>query len=117
MKLTLGNLLAAQPALKKLLNTDMPVTTAFKLSKVAKDIDKEFAEYEEQRVKLVQKYGAADDQGNVSVKDEYIQTFMDDISKLHAIECELPGDPIGVDQLGEIKMTAAEMAALDGVIQ
>jgi len=117
VKLTLGSIKAAEAPLKKILNAELPVAMAFKLSKLVKVFDAELIHYELQRVKLVEKLGEKDGDGNTTVKPENIEAFMAEMEKLHAIECELPGDPIAVADLAEVRMSAVDLSLLDGVVQ
>jgi hypothetical protein len=115
MKLTLGSIKAAQPALTKLLNADLPIATAFKLSKLVKAVENELTSYESQRVKLIEKLGEAEGD-TTKVKQENLPAFVEEMTKLHDIECELPGDPIPVADLGDLNISAVDVALLNGVI-
>ena len=70
--LTLGQLVAAKPALTKLLNTDLDCKISWKLRKVVSKIDSELSHHESERVRLVTKYGDKDNDGNTNVKNENI---------------------------------------------
>jgi hypothetical protein len=112
MTVTLGTIRAAEPALKKLLTTELPIGTSFKLSKLVKIVDENLQHYENERVKLVKKFGKADDQGNINVQPDQMDEFLKGITELHAISVELPYEPVSVESLGEVKMSAVDAAQL-----
>ena len=114
IKLTLGNLLNAREPMAKLLGKELPVKTAYKLSKLVKSINDEFKNFEEQRQNLVKKHGKEDETTkNFTVPKEKIQSFQDDIGELLKIEVEINKDPIRITELANIQASPVDLAALE----
>lgn len=113
MQIKLGALLAASPALRKLVSADLPVSLAFGLSKSLKAIDGELTAHEEQRQALVKKYGEADDAGNFTVSPDRYEAFFAGLSELNGLEVEVPFTPISVSRLGDdVRLSAVDLSAL-----
>ncbi len=116
MELKLAEIQGAKQAFQKIMNADLPVRVAFRLSRMAKLIDEVYTQIEAQRMKLVEKYGAASDMG-VTVKPENIQVFQAEFNELLAKEAvNLEIEPIKLDLLEGLKLTALEMLALEKFI-
>lgn len=112
MKTSFSQLKLAEPALRKLLNLDLPVVTAVKFSKLVKQLDSEFNHYEEARIKLVTKYGATNAKGDLEVTQDHMESFAKDMIELGSIDVNIEFDAVPVEKLGDIKMTAVEMMTL-----
>jgi hypothetical protein len=117
MKVTLGNIKTAEEALKKLLNMDLPIKSSFVLGKLVKEVNAELAHFEDERIKLVKKMGTEDGEGNFNVTQEKAGEFMSAYSELSDIEVELNYEPVSADDLGDIFMTAVEMASLSEFVK
>jgi hypothetical protein len=119
MELKLIEIQRAQQAFQKIMNTDLPAKTAFRLSRIAKIVDEIYIQIEATRNKLVQKYGApAGKTGNIIVKPENVATFQQEFSELLSDETiELDVKPIKLEVLEEIKLTALDMLALEPFVK
>ncbi len=118
MKITLKKLQRAQPAMQKLMNADLPIKSAFKLSRIAKVINDVFQDLEQQRTKLVQKLGAPSSQG-FAVKPENIQVFTEEFETLLGEEVEINIAPLSEDELllfEEVKLSAMDLVALESIL-
>jgi hypothetical protein len=109
MEITLGELLNGKEPLEKLVNLEINIRTAFRLSKVITKVNTELQLFEEKRMELVNKYGTADDDGNVTVSQENIAAFQNELGELISLEVALDFEPVDIDEIGDVKMTAAEM--------
>lgn len=117
MKLTLKQLQQAQPALKKLMNADLPIKSAFKLSRIAKAINDILEDLEQQRSKLVQKYGAPTNQG-FTVKPENIPLFAKDFEELLSESVTISECSLRMNELeswDNIKLSAMDLIALESI--
>ena len=115
MELKLVEVQRAQKAFQKVMNADLPVRVAFRLSRLAKAVDDVFADIEKQRVKLVEKYGEQAENGDgVRVKTENIAKFQQEFAELLAEETvTLKTDKIELEVLEGVKLTPLEMLALE----
>jgi hypothetical protein len=112
----LGILKAIEEPLIKLVKLELPIKTSYKLSKILKKIGQELADLEEERVKLVKKYGDQDDEAqSIQVKDpEKYEEFAKEFGELLQEEITLEIDPIPINMLGDsVTFSPAELAALE----
>jgi len=117
MELKLADVQRAQQAFQKVMNTDLPVRVAFRLSRMAKVIDDTFKDIEVQRSKLVEKYGAPTDKG-FTVKPENVAKFQEEFSELLTKESvTLEVEPIDLSLLEDIKLTPLDMVVLDPFVK
>ena len=117
MELKLIEIQKAQSALQKVMNADLPVKIAFRLSRVAKVIDGVFIDIEAQRAKLIKKYGVPSKDG-FTVKPENVAQFQEEFTGLLSEESvELNIEPFGLELLEGIKLTALDMMALESFIK
>jgi hypothetical protein len=115
---TLGQLFVAAPALRKLLNADLPIATSYKLGKLFHQVESELKHYDQERDKLIAKHGTpvADQPGQFTFDPDAALAFNQEIATLNAIPVELSFEPVSIEKLGDIKMTAVEMASLDAFV-
>ena len=105
---------SVENSLVKLLSTDLPIKTAYRLSKLAKSIKKELEHIEEFRVNLVKKHGTVDDKGNTNVTPENLPAFNKDYSDLMNTECQVSFFEIKIHELGDAKLSALDILNIEG---
>lgn len=113
MKITLGELLNGKPALEKLVNLEISIKTAYKLSRIINKLNNELQNFEDQRQKLVSKYGEPEENGNVIVTQENMEAFSNELNELINLEIELAYEPVSLEELGDVKMRASELMLID----
>lgn len=118
IELKLGEIRNMKEPLQRLLDKEIPVRVAWNLTKLVKVFDKELSELEEQRVDTIKRIGVVDDSGNMSVPDdkmeEFVQTFNESLNSDFVIE---DFEPIPVDLLGDITISAKDMIFLEKLIR
>jgi single-stranded DNA-specific DHH superfamily exonuclease len=119
MKVTLEQLKNSEPSLVKLSNSVLPINLAYRISKALKVIASELTILEEQRKKLVTKYGAKNEEGNLVVTQENIQKFVEEFSQLLKEEVDIPFEPIDIDNIpaDDVKLTPVEISQLEMFIK
>jgi hypothetical protein len=115
MKITLEKLHLMQQSLGKLITYDLPVATAFRLSRLAKQAKSEMDTLEESRTKLVTLFGDKDpdDPSRIKVTPQNLDKFSEEMRKLLAVEVNIDFEPINLSDLGDIKLSALDLANLD----
>lgn len=113
MKLTLGELLNGKPALEKLVNLEIGIKTAYKISRIIRKLNEELQHFEEQRQKLVTQYGEPQENGNVIVTEENMEAFAQELNDLVALEIKLDFEAVSLDELGDVKMAPAELMLIE----
>jgi hypothetical protein len=113
---TLGTLVAAEPALKRLSDQKLTVKTAYHIAKLLKFVGTHLADYNEQRVAHVKELGAETD-GNFTVTKENWPEFDKRMQELFAIEVTIPWKPVTFEQIAAIAISPADILALDTLVQ
>jgi hypothetical protein len=118
MKVKLGRIKAIEASLGKLVNTDVDIAIAYKLSKLLKIIVAETEVLEENRTKLIKKYssGKPDKDGNIKVDPDKQQDFFKDVQVLFNEEAEIDFTPIPIDSFSDIKLTTLDVLNLEGIV-
>jgi hypothetical protein len=112
MNITIGDLVASKPALERLLNAQLPVRTAFRLSKLTKLAGSELVAYDEQRIKLCEKYGKINGtQYEFAAADK--PQFEREITELASTMVELAFEPVQIHDLGSIEISALDLVMLE----
>jgi hypothetical protein len=121
MKITFLQLKNAQPALTKLLNTDLDVRVSLTLRRVVKAVDNELEHFDAERMRLIEKYATKDKAGKILTKDDqavfddegaYVQ-FRNEFEKLAGFEIEMDVKPIDLSKVEGVKMSPVELNTLD----
>lgn len=115
MKITLKELLQNVNSLSNLLNKELPVKTAYRLGRLSKAIQSELDQFNLTRNNLIKKYGKEKDgQYQIDPEDKTtMKKFEKEIEELLSVEITIDAyDPIAVDDLGDIKLSAMDMGNL-----
>ena len=128
MKLNLSNerIVNTINVLGELNNAKLPVKVAYAITKNINKINSELKAYNEEKTKLIDKYAEkdkegklkADEYGNVTLKEEYIQDWNRDIAELLSIENEIDIHMINLDDLlnSNYNISPAELSVIDFMI-
>ena len=129
MKLNLSNerIVNTINVLGELNNAKLPVKVAYAITKNINKINSELKAYNEEKTKLINKYGEKDEEGKLKVeengiihlKEEFIEDYNRDIKELLAIENEIDIHMIQLDDLLNSKydISPAELSAIDFMIE
>jgi len=122
LKLKLGELNIVLESLNKLIDKEIPIKTSYKLSKLTKKIIDEYSIYEENRMKLINKYAEKDVDNNIIINKKDNSTtmigenkinFNKEFTELINIEMELEFEKIKLDDLGEISISPRNLLYLN----
>jgi len=119
MKIKLSELKLMEGPLVKLTNQDIPVKVAWDLGKFLKRASSELRTLEEFRIKLVQKYGEKESEESDAwkVPPENEVAFKNEYATLLDQEIDIVFKKVKLADLGDIKMSASDMAQLDKIIE
>jgi hypothetical protein len=125
MKIKNEVLVNSVQVLRKLNNAELPVKVSYKLAKNIKSIEKELNIYEEEKQKLINKYGEKDEEGKLKTKEDGSINITDtenwnkDIKELLDIEAEINIEKINIDELAksDLKLTPSELTLIDYMIK
>lgn len=128
MKLTLSNerIVNTIDVLGELNNAKLPVKVAYAITKNINKINSELKAYNEEKAKLIDKYGEKDKEGklkvdkkgNIPLKEEHIEEWNRDIAELLSIENEIDIHMINLDDLlnSNCNISPAGLVAIDFMI-
>lgn len=120
----LATVIGSMEAIKKLLDNPIKGKTAYKIAKLVKKMEEEYALFNESRLKLLNKYAVKDEggqpvveNGNYKVLPESIANFNQEIAELLDAEVSFDLEPISLEEIGDIEFTPAEMLMIDSFIK
>lgn len=125
IKIKLSALLDSTAILQKLVNTDLKAKLAWQVARLIKAVDKEIADFNDARMKLIQKYGEkdendkliTDESGNCKIPDNFISQFSAELNELINTEVEISGNKIRIDELENVNFTPGEINNLEAFIE
>ena len=113
MTIKLESIQEAKPALEALIQKDMSMAAAYKVSKLVKAINAELKNYDEMRIKLLQDIGSTLNEtgDNYVIPVDKRQVFAEKMQELLAVEVEIPEK---IDISGEdISISPDQLLALE----
>ena len=121
---TIESLLTIKPVLQKLANTSMPAREAFSILKMLKLIDKEYESIEAVQRKMLDTYGAknedgtftTDEKGNYIIKKEGIEDYVAEMQAFLGEKIELNCSKINFSLLEKIDLTPAQMILIEDFV-
>lgn len=126
IKLTNERIVNTINVLGELNNAKLPVKVAYAITKNINKINTELKAYNEEKVKLIDKYAEKDEKGelktneigNVILKEEHIEDWNRDIAELLSIENEIDIHMIQLDDLlnANYNISPAELTAIDFMV-
>lgn len=119
MQLKNKQIVDAQPALGKMLNTALPAKQSYHIKKTLESVKKQAVFLEEQRSELVKKYGVEKD-GNYSIPDDALtarKKFFDEYKELLDLEEEIDVRQLTLDELDRVELTANELESVEFILK
>jgi len=117
MKLKIREILEARPVLEKITNFSLPVKTSYNIMRNMRKIEQEIKPFEQSRLQLVRKYGKPDETGKITVTEDNMQKFYEDMASLLEEDVDIDIRTIKIDQLGEVKLTPNEIQFIDFLLE
>lgn len=106
----LSTVVNAIPVISKLMSKELPVIQSYAVAKLARRIDEETKLYNEQRQKLLQKYGEQDGDKYV-IRPENVDVCNGELEELLNIDVDIPEK---IDILStDVALTPAEMIVIE----
>lgn len=124
IKMTLEDVMAVVPALQELSNKSFSGATTFKIARLIRELNKELETFDKERMKLIEKYGERDENGefiqqennSVKIKDDCIEICNQEIVGLFKTEIEINAERIPIEVFGETEMTPAQAMNLEPIV-
>jgi hypothetical protein len=97
---------------------------SYKIYKLCKFAEQEEGFYNQKRRELIEEYAQRDENGAIINNNGMIQLIPDKaaeaksaMAELESIDVEVPNVKFSLDELSEIRLSVADIAALDGFIE
>ena len=119
MQLKNKQIVDAQPALGKMLNTALPVKQSYHIKKTLESVKKQAVFLEEQRTDLIKKYGV-EKNGNYSIPDDDLtarKKYFDEYKELLELEEEIYVRQLTLDELDRVELTANELESVEFMLK
>lgn len=119
MQLKNKQIVDAQQALGKMLNTALPVKQSYHIKKTLEAVKKQAVFLEEQRTDLIKKYGA-EKNGNYSIPDDDLtarKKYFDEYKELLELEEEIDVRQLTLDELDRVELTANELESIEFMLK
>ena len=114
MTITLGQLNAALPSLQKLAQLDLPIKSAFRISRFLKQTENDVKALADIRTKILKEFGEpTDEPGQFKVLPDRIDDFKTELEKLQDEEIECDFQPISLEDLGNVALSAQDLLVID----
>lgn len=116
MKVTLKTIVLAIPALSKLSGEDLSLRLAYRLRKNISELQREADFFSEQRIKILDKHGTADENGNYTFEGDNEQNAITELEDLLNMEVEPVIDPIDIPITEDLKISVNDMGMIEAFI-
>ena len=121
IKLTINELLNSTEILQKLASKELKARLALEVARMLKSAEKEIQDFNEVRMKLINKYGEkdengeliTDEKGNCKIMQDEIKNFSSELNDLVGTEVEINANKLKIEQIENLDFTPAEMSMLE----
>jgi hypothetical protein len=122
--MTVNDLLNVIPVLRELLNKPFKGSTAFKLARLMREVDKETTLFEESRQKLAEKFGMRDEggnltfdeNGNIQLQPEKLNECNEEMLGLLNTTLEINAEKIPMESFADIDIAPAQVMVIDTLV-
>lgn len=120
IKVTVNELLEAQPVLNKITYTEMRAALSFRIMRAIKALDEIVKDVRDSYNQLIEKYAERDSDGNIvtvekgiKIQEEFLTAFNNEYDALMATEIEVGMEPMPVEVLDHVEVTPYQAIMLD----
>ena len=121
IKVKLNDIVNSTETFNKIMQQSFKGSLAFKIARLARELDKEMQTFNSERQKIIQKYGEkgengelkVDENGNVRFENSKIQEINDEFNSLLNTELEINADKLPIDSIDAFEITPQEMLGIE----
>ena len=125
IRVSLNDILNASDTFSKIMEQSFKGSLAFKIARLARELNKEVETFNTERQKLLDKYCVKtddgnfdmDENGNIKLKPESIQEFNEEFSALLETEVEVNADKLPMDKIDDFDLTPQQMLVLESFFE
>jgi hypothetical protein len=116
MKVTAGQLYAANPFIGSLAKQKLPIRASVTLARNLRVYDAELKPIQEKFMEIVREHGTETEPGQFSIQPEFVAETNARIAELMAVEIDAPFHAIKVSDIPNIELSPEECGALSWLI-
>lgn len=121
IRISLNDILNATETFKVIMQQSVKGSLAFKIARLARELDKEMTTFNEERQKLFQKYGEKDENGELVIDEnniikfpsENIDLINEELNSLLSTEVEVNADKLPVGEVDQFELTPQQMMNIE----
>ena len=121
IKIILNDVVNATGTFNKIMQQSFKGSLAFKIARLARELDKEMQTFNEERQKIIQKYAKkdengeliTDENGNVTFDTDKVQEVNEEFNSLLSTELEVNADKLPMDYMDSFELTPQEMLGIE----
>lgn len=120
IEINVSTLVDCTETLNELIQKPLKIRTAYKIARLAREIQKELELFETTKVSLVKKYGELDENGNpvilengnYKIKNESSKEFLTEYQDMLTQKISLNIEPLSLEELEEERFTPQEISSI-----
>lgn len=120
IEISVSTLVDCTETLNELIQKPLKIRTAYKIARLAREIQKELELFETTKVSLVKKYGELDENGkpvilengNYKIKSESSKEFLTEYQDMLTQKISLNIEPLSLEELEEERFTPQEISSI-----
>ena len=121
IKVKLNDIVNATETFNKIMRQSFKGSLAFKIARLARELDKEMQTFNTERQKIIQKYGEKDENGELIVDEKGLINFdktnlkeiNEEFNSLLNTELEINADKLPMDSIDNFEITPQEMLQIE----
>lgn len=121
IKVTLNDIVNTTETFNKIMQQSFKGSLAFKIARLARELDKEMKTFNDERQKIIQKYGEkdengelkTDDNGNVKFEIDKLDEINEEFNALLNNQLEINAELLPMDKIDDFNITPQEMLNLE----
>ena len=112
MKVSLGEVYMSTAVMNKLIEAPLSAKLSFRLARVMREMNDALKTLEEERTKLIKKFGKDNGDGSIAVTEENKNLFLEEFNTLLDEEIETSWDKIEPEVLGDTPLSVADVSKI-----
>jgi len=112
MKVNLGEIYVSTSVMSKLIDAPLPAKISFRLARLMKEMNEYLKHLDEERTKLIKKYGKENGDGNITVSEDNKEQFVNEFNDLLAEEIEINWEKMNPEDLGNTPLSVGEISKI-----
>jgi hypothetical protein len=125
IKLSLNDILNSSETINTIMGQSFKGSLAFKIARLARELDKEMTTFNTERQKILEKYCVKDENGQlktnengtVQVEPDKINEFNEEFTSLLETEVEINADKLPMDSIDNFDITPQQMLTIEKMFE